>query len=123
MQADCFRGTVTVVDGATLDINNVRVRLALVNTPERGENGYTEAIDFVQSVCGVGTAALVDEDDGQKEGSFERVIGIVYCGNDNINNKKSSNELLLEGGYAVIYQDFCGVSEFSSAAWAQSRGC
>jgi hypothetical protein len=123
-QADCFRGTVTeIVDGDTLDINNVRVRLALVNTPERGQSGYTEAIDFVQSVCGVGTTALVDEDDGQKEGSFDRVIGLVYCGNDNINNKKSLNDLLLEGGYAVIYQDFCGISEFSSAAWAQSRGC
>ena len=123
-QADCFRGTVTeIVDGDTLDVNNVRVRLALVNTPERGENGYTEAIDFVQSVCGIGTTALVDEDDGQKEGSFDRVIGLVYCGNDNINNKKSLNELLLEGGYAVIYQDFCGISEFSSAGWAQSRGC
>jgi hypothetical protein len=123
-QADCFRGTVTeIVDGDTLDINNVRVRLALVNTPERGENGYTEAIDFAQSVCGVGTTALVDEDDGQKEGSFDRVIGLVYCGNDNINNKKSLNELLLEGGYAVIYQDFCGISEFSPDSWAQKYGC
>jgi hypothetical protein len=123
-QADCFRGTVTeIVDGDTLDVNNVRVRLALVNTPGSGENGYTEAIDFVQSVCDVGTTALVDEDDGQKEGSFDRVIGLVYCGNDNINNKKSLNELLLEGGYAVIYQDFCSISEFSSSSWAQSRGC
>jgi hypothetical protein len=123
-QADCFRGTVTeIVDGDTLDVNNVRVRLALVNTPERGESGYTEAIDFVQSVCGVGTTALVDEDDGQKEGSFDRVIGLVYCGNDNINNKKSLNELLLELSNAVIYQDFCGISEFSSASWAQRYGC
>jgi Staphylococcal nuclease homologue len=123
-QADCFRGMVTeIVDGDTIDINNVRVRLALVNTPERGDNGYTEAIDFVESVCSVGTTSLVDEDDGQKEGSFDRLIGLVYCGNDNINNKKSLNELLLERGYAVIYQDFCGISEFSSAGWAQSRGC
>jgi hypothetical protein len=123
-QADCFRGTVTeIVDGDTLDVNNVRVRLALVNTPERGENGYTEAVDFVQSVCGIGTAALVDEDDGQKEGSFDRVIGLVYCGNDNINDKKSLNDLLLEGGYATVYQEFCGISEFSLAGWAQSRGC
>jgi endonuclease YncB( thermonuclease family) len=123
-QADCFRGTVTeIVDGDTLDVNNVRVRLALVNTPERGENGYTEAIDFVQSVCSVGTTALVDEDDGQKEGSFDRVIGLVYCGGDNINNKKSLNELLLELSNAVIYQDFCGISEFSLASWAQRYGC
>jgi len=33
--ADCFQGKVTeVVDGDTLDVNNVRIRLALVNTPE-----------------------------------------------------------------------------------------
>jgi hypothetical protein len=51
------------------------------------------------------------------------VIGLVYCGNDNINNKKSLNDLLLEGGYAVIYQDFCNISEFDSESWAQSRGC
>ena len=123
-QADCFRGTVTeIVDGDTIDINNVRVRLALVNTPERGESGYTEAIDFVESVCGVGTTALVDEDDRQKEGSFDRLIGLVYCGDDGINNKKSLNELLLERRYAVIYQDFCNISEFSSASWVQRYGC
>lgn len=123
-QADCFRGTVTeIVDGDTIDINNVRVRLALINTPERGDSGYTEAIDFVGSVCGVGTKALVDEDDGQKEGSFDRLIGLVYCGDDGINNKKPLNELLLERGYAVIYQDFCNISEFSSASWAQKYGC
>jgi micrococcal nuclease len=65
---DCFSGKFTdIVDEDTLDINNVRIRLSLVNTPERGEEGYTEAIDFVESVCSVGTRALVDEDDGQKE--------------------------------------------------------
>jgi micrococcal nuclease len=123
-QADCFRGKVTaIVDGDTLDINNVRVRLTLVNTPERGQAGYTAAIDLVESACGVGTKALVDEDDVQKEGSFGRLIGLVYCGDDGIDNKKSLNELLLEGGYAVIYQDFCNISEFSSASWAQRHGC
>jgi hypothetical protein len=36
--ADCFTGVVTkVVDGDTVDVNDVRVRLALVNTAERGE--------------------------------------------------------------------------------------
>jgi endonuclease YncB( thermonuclease family) len=123
-QADCFRGAVTeIVDGDTIDINNVRVRLALTNTPERGESGYSEAIDFVESVCSVGTRALVDEDDGQKEGSFSRLIGLVYCGDSSINNKESLNELLLERGYAIIDQDFCTVSEFSSVSWAQRYGC
>jgi hypothetical protein len=123
-QADCFRGIVTeIVDGDTIDINNMRVRLTLINTPERGEVGYTEAIDFVESACGVGAKTLVDEDDGQKEGSFGRLIGLVYCGDDGINNKKSLNELLLEGRYAVIYQDFCNISEFSSSSWVQRHGC
>jgi hypothetical protein len=123
-QADCFRGTVTeIVDGDTIDINNVRIRLALTNTPARGENGYSEAIDFVESVCSVGTRALVDEDDRQKKGSFSRLIGLVYCGDSGINNKESLNELLLESGHAVIDQDFCATSEVSSASWAQRYGC
>jgi hypothetical protein len=71
----------------------------------------------------VGTTALVDEDDGQKEGSFDRLIGLVYCGDNGINNKKSLNELLVERGYAVINQDFCNTSEFSSASWVQRHGC
>jgi micrococcal nuclease len=112
-----------IVDGDTIDINNVRVRLALANTPERGESGYLEAIDFVESVCSIGTTALVDEDDRQKEGSFGRLIGIVYCGDSGINNRVSLNELLLELGYAVIDQDFCTVSKVSSASWAQRYGC
>ena len=31
-----------LVDGDTIDVNNVRVRLSMVNTPERGEAGYNE---------------------------------------------------------------------------------
>ena len=29
-----------VIDGDTLDINDIRIRLALVDTPERGQDGY-----------------------------------------------------------------------------------
>lgn len=35
---NCFSGIVThIVDGDTLDIGNKRIRLALVDTPERGD--------------------------------------------------------------------------------------
>ena len=89
--ADCFQGKVTeVVDGDTLDVNNVRIRLALVNTPEVYEKGYFDARDFTMNNCGVGTNALVDEDDGQKGGSFGRMIALVYCGN----NTSSINEVI-----------------------------
>ncbi len=126
-QADCFKGKVTgIVDGDTLDINNIRVRLTLVNTPERGEAGYTEAREFVKSVCSIGTDVLVDEDDGQKEGSYDRLIGLVYCvSDDNSGNKKGAllNEVLLQRGYAVVFEEFCDKSEFSNAGWIQEYGC
>ncbi len=126
-QADCFKGKVTgIVDGDTLDINNIRVRLTLVNTPERGEAGYTEAKEFVKSVCSIGTNVLVDEDDGQKEGSYDRLIGLVYCvGDDNSSNNKGAllNEVLLQRGYAVVFEEFCTKSEFSKASWVQEYGC
>ena len=118
--ADCFEGTVTeVVDGDTLDVNNVRIRLALVNTPEVNELGYSEAKQFVESICGVGAHAKVDEDDGQKGGSFGRMIGLVYCGN----NPVSLNEALLNSNQANLLQKFCSVSEFASNGWAVKYGC
>jgi endonuclease YncB( thermonuclease family) len=66
-KADCFNGTVTeVVDGDTLDVNKVRIRLALIDAPEKNESGHSEARHFVDSLCKVGTQAKVDEDDRQK---------------------------------------------------------
>jgi endonuclease YncB( thermonuclease family) len=107
------------VDGDTIDVNNVRVRLSMVNTPENGEAGYDEAIATAESVCPVGSNALVDEDDGQKEGSFDRLVGVIYC-ND---NTTSLNQVLLEEGRAIVYEDFCSVSEFVNDKWVKSFGC
>jgi endonuclease YncB( thermonuclease family) len=118
--ADCFMGSVTeIVDGDTLDVNNVRVRLALVNTPEVGDQGYDEAKRFTESVCPVGSQALVDEDDGQKGGSFGRLIGLVYC----TGSGASLNELLLESNNAVVNERFCSVSEFANEYWVTPYGC
>ena len=103
-----------VVDGDTLDVNKVRVRLALVDTPERGENGYQSAKDFVKKLC-LGNNAEVDIDDGQRGGDrYGREIGIVYCNGVNVNSE------LLKKGYAITYTDYCHVSEFAIDGWA---GC
>jgi endonuclease YncB( thermonuclease family) len=118
--ADCFRGSVTeIVDGDTIDVNNVRIRLSMVNTPERGEDGYNEATKLTKSVCPVGADALVDEDDGQKEGSYDRLIGTVYCNS----STTSLNQILLQEGKAVVYEDFCDVSEFAKDKWVTDFGC
>jgi len=117
--ANCFSGRVMkIIDGDTLDVENVRIRLALTNTPERGHALWGDARDFLARSCPVESIAFVDEDDGQIEGSFGRMIGKVYCrGGVNINAE------LLNQGLAVIDTRFCDDSEFSNESWAQNYGC
>ena len=102
-----------VVDGDTLDINDIRIRLSLINTPERGQEGYIEAKDFVKDLC-LNKKGEVDIDDGQRRGDrYGREIGVVYCNGINLNNA------LMENNLAVIYSEYCDLSEFSYEEWAK----
>ena len=101
-----------VVDGDTLDINDIRIRLSLVDTPERGDPGFKEATQFVVKLC-LGENAEVDMDDGQRRGSFGREIGVVYCDGENL------NEQLMENNLAKIYTEYCDISEFKNEKWAK----
>jgi hypothetical protein len=69
----------------------VRIRLALVNTPE-----VYEMVSPMQShlllLTGVQTQALVDEYDGQKSSGYGRMIATIHCGNDTTSHKKFSSE-------------------------------
>ena len=113
--AACFTDTVAyIVDGDTLDVGSTRIRLALVNTPEVGQPGYTEAKQFTAQLCHVGSQALVDEDDEQTSGSYGRTVAVVYCGGANLNAE------LLRSGLAVLVTYYCGVSEFAEESWT---GC
>src|SRR2546428_13638816 len=77
--AACFTASVTyIVDGDTLDVGSTRIRLALVNSPEVGEPGYTEAKQFTSQTCPVAPSAFVDEDDGQQGGSYGGLVALVY---------------------------------------------
>jgi len=108
-------GNVThVADGDTLDINGIRIRLSLVNTPERGQDGFKQAKDFVTSLC-LGKKGGLDIDNGQRRGDrFGREIGVVYCNGINVNEKLMDNHL------AKILTQYCAVSEFSTEKWAKS---
>ena len=101
-----------VVDGDTLDINDIRIRLSLVDTPERGDPGFKEATQFVVKLC-LGENAEVDMDDGQRRGSFGREIGVVYCDGKNLNKQLMDNNL------GIIDTRFCEKSEFSNDKWAK----
>lgn len=109
-------GPVTkVVDGDTIDVNDIRIRLSLVDTPERGQPGFQEATDFVKELC-QGKDAQVDIDDGQRGGDrYGRELGVVYCGDDNIN----INNELIKNSLAIIDTRFCENSEFANENWAK----
>lgn len=118
--AACITGQVTkIVDGDTLDIGGTRIRLALVNTPEMGVLAYGAAKTFTTEMCPVDSEAVVDEDDGQTEGSFGRMVAVVYCGMGG----HSLNEALLNAELADILLEFCGTSEFADERWARVYGC
>lgn len=119
-------GTVSrVIDGDTILVNDdVRIRLALVNTPERGEHGYADATSFTRSACPAGTTIIYDLDDGQRHGSYGRVIALVWCsGYGSEPAAVPLNELLLANGHASIDRRFCTPSEFGGDEWAQRGGC
>jgi micrococcal nuclease len=65
----------------------------------------------------VGSVALVDEDDGQTEGSYGRIVAVIYCNDRNLNSE------LLDANLGHIATEFCSKSEFSSTLWAQKHGC
>lgn len=120
--AGCIHGIVTkIIDGDTLDVNNTRIRLSMVNTPEFGERGYNEAKELLFSFCGMGSKVIVDVDDGQKEGSYGRTIGLVYC--ENNGNTVLLNKLLLDDGKAKFLYHLCTKSEFAYTDWAHRYGC
>ena len=113
--AACFNDSVTyIVDGDTIDVGSTRIRLSLVNSPEVGEPGYSEAKQFTSQTCPVGTNALVDEDDGQTGGSYGRMVALVYCQETNL------NAALLASHNAVLLTYYCSVSEFADETWT---GC
>jgi endonuclease YncB( thermonuclease family) len=107
-----LEGIVTkVVDGDTLDINGTRIRLALVDTPERGQPGFDQAKEFVESIC-LGKKGELDVDSGQRRGDrYGREVGVVYC--DGVN----ANEKLMTSKLARILVEFCDISEFSNDNW------
>lgn len=120
--ARCFYGEIEqIVDGDTFIISGETVRLTLVNTPEKDENGYESTKDLVGNVCPVGSNVLVDEDDLQISRSHRRVVATVYCGSDS--GSKSLNEILLENYHAKILEDFCDRSEFANEEWVKQYGC
>ncbi|MDD1763146.1 MAG: thermonuclease family protein [Methanobacteriaceae archaeon] len=101
----CYR----VVDGDTIDVEGVgRVRFVGVNTPERGQPGYSEAKEFIKNKCLYQTVSL-DVDDEKRQDKYGRTLAVIYVDNLNLNQQ------LLKDGYAEIM--YIPPSEFNPYAW------
>ena len=116
--AKCFIGTVTkIIDGHSIHVDDQYVRFALASAPYLKGPGGMDAKNLIETICPVGSQALVDEDDGQPPEGHSRIIGVVHCNDVNLNKE------LLDTGFGHLSDRFCGSSEFVSSSWAQRHGC
>jgi len=120
--AECFEAEVTtIIDGDTIYVGDgkrtERIRLVLVDAPERQEAGGAEATAFVVEFCPVGSTVLIDQDDWQLYDNYGRMLAVIWCNGERVNEK------IIEAGYADIYYTFCDESEFGTEAWAVQYGC
>jgi micrococcal nuclease len=116
--AKCITGVVGhIVDGDTLYIDEIKIRISLADTPEIGDKGYSEATEFTKSLCPEGSIVQVDQDDLQLYDKFNRMLGKVTCSGRVLNSELLFNNL------AKISSEYCSTSEFSNESWAQQYGC
>ena len=107
-EAKCVSELITeIIDGDTIYTTNYKIRLSLVDTPEKGETGYSEATTFTAQMCPVGSYITIDQDDVQLYDQYDRLLANVFC------NGKSLNTALLYNGHAEISTRYCSISEFS----------
>ncbi len=120
------QGVVTrVVDGDTIDVNLngevVRVRYIGMNTPERDEACYKEAVDANAALVNGQTVRLVK--DQSETDRFDRLLRYIYVGDTFVNAR------LVEDGFAEVVSyppDTANFDYFRSLedqARNASRGC
>jgi len=84
-----------IVDGDTIIVNSTSVRLLGINSPEKGEQYYTEAKLFLESIVLNQTVKL--EFGKEKYDRYNRKLAYIYI------NRRNVNLELVEQGYANYY--------------------
>ena len=113
--AKYFSGKVTgIIDGDTIQVDGQSVRFALASTPELNQPMGQAAKKYVQEICPMGSTVTVDEDDGQTQGSYGRIVAKVTCNGVNL------NQAIIEKGFGHLSFTYCNKSEFSGDSWS---GC
>lgn len=104
-----------IVDGDTFDISSgERIRLADVDTPERGEYGFYEASNFLSALIS-GETVYLDVDDVHRYDTYgTRLVCVVYV-EYNTTHYINVNDALLRYGYAEV-SDY--PNEFNPYSWS-----
>ena len=99
-----------VIDGDTIELDSGQtVRLLGINAPDRGQNGYKEAKNYLQDLIEAETVTL--EYDKYQDDKFGRILAYVFepCVNNLLcrQGRRLVNAVLIKKGYAkaVFYQD------------------
>lgn len=105
-------GTVTRnVDGNTIHINNVNIRIPLVDVEDSGNYTMPHAV-LAKLLCPVGSPAQYDIDDKQIQDKYGRTLANVYC-----NTELHLGEIMIGFGLGWINDYWCDKSEFEFADW------
>ena len=113
MEIDETTVVTRVIDGDTFDtLSGDRIRLADVDTPEKGESGYHEARNFTIKLL-YQQSVFLDIDDVYKTDKFDRLVCVAYV-DHNSTHVLNVNQALLDEGYATIW-DF--ENEFNPYTW------
>jgi micrococcal nuclease len=84
-----------IIDGDTIETDIGNVRFLGINTPERGDFGYQESSDFLETELLNKNVTL--EFIGNRYDKYDRLLAYIFLNNENINIK------LVELGYANYY--------------------
>ncbi|MEM4342950.1 MAG: thermonuclease family protein [Candidatus Caldarchaeum sp.] len=110
---DIVARVIRAVDGDTFDSHPAgRVRLADVNTPERGQPGYTEATNALRALI-EGKTVYLDVDDLLVMDPYNRLVAVVYV-DHNSTHVLNVNLWLVVNNHAVLYDLR---NEFNPSAW------
>src|SRR3989344_4361064 len=95
-----------VIDGDTFVIENgERVRLICINTPEKDEQGYQEAKDFLTNL--VFNKTVILEKDVSNRDKYRRLLRYAYVSNTRI----FINRELYQSGHAEMLRYYPDVSK------------
>ncbi len=87
---------IVVIDGDTIDVNDIRYRLIGIDTPERGECGYDEATNHLADSLALGALTLVTTGETDR---YDRTLAYLEAGDTDLNH------LQISTGHAIARYD------------------